>query len=64
MWDEWYCSDVTVYEPEQRYSMVLDKNGRPYMYEPRREPVGFLLKPKEQNHELVTPTTSRGRSSL
>ena len=56
-WDEGYCQDVTIYEPKQQYSMVLDKNGRPFMYEPRREPIGFLLKPKEKNHGLVVTTS-------
>ena len=51
--EDGYCAYVYVDEPDQKFSMVLDHNGRPFMYEPRREPIGFLLTKRENNEKCM-----------
>jgi hypothetical protein len=46
--NEWegYCPFPVIYEPDTTLSLVLDQHGNPYQKEPRRQPIGFILKPK------------------
>lgn len=50
MIEEGYCYHPIIYEPDRTYSMVLDKNGQPFMKEPETQPMGFILKSRRKEN--------------